>query len=156
MKTHLNFCRGGAHHCWLESKCGLCCFFVLLHISKKAKGQARPFCSLTLTLTLTLTLSLSHSRALALTLSVSHCHSLTRSHSLTLSHSHTHTLTLTLSLTLTLVKRVGSTPAQCVDHLVPVWWNFSFFCPCGWRWTGIGRVLFDLLSRTRWNVTKSR
>ena len=57
------------------------------------------------------------------------------------------------------VKSVGSTPVQCVDHLVPLSsGTFSFSV------LGVGAelgssslecVLFDLLSRTKWNVTRS-
>ena len=57
------------------------------------------------------------------------------------------------------VKSVGSTPLQCVDHLVPL-------CSGTFRFSvlGVGAVLgssslecvlFDHLSRTKWNVTRS-
>ena len=57
------------------------------------------------------------------------------------------------------VKSVGSTPVQCVDHLVPLCsGTFSFSV------LGVGAeqgssfsecVCFDHLSRTKWNVTRS-
>ena len=53
------------------------------------------------------------------------------------------------------VKSVGSTPVQCVDHLVPLCGGtFSFSV------LGVGAELgssfcFDHLSRTKWNVTRS-
>ena len=58
-----------------------------------------------------------------------------------------------------IVKSVGGTPVQCVDHLVPLcsgtfsfsvlavgaeWGSFSLECVC-----------FDHLSRTEWNVARS-
>ena len=57
------------------------------------------------------------------------------------------------------VKSVGSTPVQCVDHLVPLCsGTFSFSV------LGVGAeqgssslecVCFDRLSRTKWNVARS-
>ena len=56
-------------------------------------------------------------------------------------------------------KSVGSTPVQCVDHLVPLCSGTFSFSVVGvgaeWGSSFPECVCFDHLSRTEWNVTRS-
>ena len=56
-------------------------------------------------------------------------------------------------------KSVGSTPVQCVDHLVPLCSGTFSFSVLGvgaeWGSLSLECVCFDHLSRTKWNVTRS-
>ena len=57
------------------------------------------------------------------------------------------------------VKSVGSTPVQCVDHLVPLCRELFRFSVLGigaeQESSSLECVCFDHLSRTEWNVTRS-